>query len=336
MNEGGFDPQKFEDFLGKLKGSQNNWKFGATIALVILVILFLKSTIYTIQPEEVGVVQRFGKFVQTTDPGLHFKLPGGIDKVTKVRTQFVFKQEFGYQTRQAGIRTEYAQNSSQLTEESLMLTGDLNIADVEWSVQFRIYDPAKFLFEIRDPVGTLRYASEAAMRLIVGDRSVDEVLTFGREEINVEVQAKLQEYMDGYKTGIKIVTVQLQDVNPPDAVKESFDDVNKAKQEKETVINQAREAYNKVIPQARGQAEKEISSAEGYATKRINEADGDAKRFREVYKAYSLSPSVIKRRLYIETMADVLKKAKDVYVIDENLKNVMPFLQMMGTPAGQK
>ena len=161
-------------------------------------------------------------------------------------------------------------------------------------------------------------------------------LTFGREEINLEVQTKLQALLDSYETGLRVVTVQLQDVNPPDEVKESFDDVNKAKQEKETVINQAREAYNKVIPRAAGEAEKEISSSEGYATKRINEAEGDASRFKEVLRVYSLSPTVTRRRLYIETMANVIRKTRNVYVVDDKLKNVVPLLQMMSSPASSK
>lgn len=331
MDSGEFDPQKIEEYLSRLRQAPRHWRAILPVVLIIIAAVALLSCTYTIDPEEVGVIQRFGRYIGTTQPGLHFKLPWGIDKLTKVKTQFVYKQEFGFLTAQPGVRTSYS-NASQ-DDVSLMLTGDLNIADVEWSVQYKIHDPVNFLFNVRAPVQTLRDASEAAMRMVVGDHSVDEVLTVGREEVNRKAQDRLQAILDGYQTGIRIVTVELQDVNPPDPVKESFDEVNRARQEKETMINQAREAYNKVIPKARGEAEQQVSAAEGYATKRVNEAKGDADRFNQVYQAYAESPTVTKKKLYIETMTALLARLKNVWIVDEKLKNVVPFFhQMMGNP----
>ena len=322
MSDLPFDPQKIDEFLARLRERQNSWKFGATLLLGLVLALLVASCFYTIQPEEVGVIQRFGKHIGTQGPGLHVKLPWGIDKVTKVKTQFVYKQEFGYRTVPAGARTQYARDADR--ELSLMLTGDLNIAEVEWSVQFRIQDPVQYLFNVRDPIRTLVDAAESSMRLVVGDRSVDEVLTVGREDINLQAREKLQAILNAYETGIRVVTVELQDVNPPDPVKESFDDVNKAKQQKETMINQALEAYNKIIPKARGQAEQTVSNAEGYAATRVNEAKGDANRFLEVFRAYQASPGITRRKLYIETMSKLLADNKTVFIVDDKLKNVLP------------
>ena len=329
-----FDPQKIEEYLKNLKVDKNQWKFGAGIALVLLFLVLFSSNrftpFYTNDAEEVGVVQRFGRFLTITQPGLHFKIPF-VDDVTKIKTRRVYKEEFGYATATPGVRTSYERGGSS-KDVSLMLTGDLNIADVEWAVHYRIQEPQKFIFNVRDPIRTLRDASEAAMRLIVGDRSVDEVLTVGREEINLQCQIKLQEILDSYETGIRVVTIELQDVNPPDQVKASFDDVNNAKQERETMVNKAREAYNKVIPKARGEAEQLVTAAEGYATKRINEAKGDATRFLEVYKAYAASPTVTKRKLYIETMEQTLSRLENVWIVDDQLKNIIPMLQSISTP----
>lgn len=337
MPDNDFDPQRIEEFLQRLRHNRSAWRVGAAVAAGLIALVLLGSTVYTVQPAEVGVVQRFGAYLETTPPGLHFKLPWGIDTVTKVKTAYVYKEEFGYKTDRVGTRTQYRESPDD-AGEALMLTGDLNMANVEWAVQYRIQDPVRFLFNVRNPTQTLRDASQAAMRLVVGDRSVDEVLTVGREEINLRTALKLQNILESYETGIKIVTVELQDVNPPDPVKESFDEVNRAKQEKETAINRAREAYNKVIPKARGEAEQAISEAEGYALKRINGAKGDAQRFIDVHRAYAAAPTVTRRRLYIETMQRVLGKTDNVWIVDENLKNVVPLLQTFKSPppAGEK
>jgi len=209
-----------------------------------------------------------------------------------------------------------------------MLTGDLNVLVVEWIVQFRVKDPVKFLFNIRDPRGTIRSISEAVMRQVVGDNSVSEVLTTRRVEINIAVQEKLQEILDSYDSGIQIVTVKLQDVNPPDPVKPSFNEVNEAKQEKEKVINQAWEAYNKAIPTARGQAEKTIKKSEGYALNRINQAKGDAAKFIATWDAYKDSKDVTRKRLYLETMNEVIPKAGNKYIFDSDQKGILPLLRL--------
>jgi membrane protease subunit HflK len=209
-----------------------------------------------------------------------------------------------------------------------MLTGDLNLADVEWVVQYRVDDPYLYLFKVRSPVNTLRDISEACMRQIVGDRTVNEVLTVGRTEIANSVHQAMQALCTEYSLGIKIEQVVLQDVNPPDEVKDAFNAVNQAQQEKETLINQARSEYNKIIPRARGQAEETIQKAEGYATERVNNALGEATRFDALYREYIKAPEVTKRRLYLETMSSIIPKLGNKIITDEEGNNVLPLLQM--------
>ena len=296
------------------------------IVIGVLVIWFLISSFYSIDAEEVGIIQRFGKYVRRTEPGLHLKLPWGIESVTKVKTQRVFKQEFGFRTVRAGVKTQYSQGD--YSQESLMLTGDLNAALVEWIVQYRIKDPAAYLFNVRNVEATIRYVSESIMRQVVGDRSVDEVIILTRKEIAVRATELMQELLDEYKTGIDIVTVNLQDVNPPEPVQPAFNEVNEARQEKERIINEAWERYNAAIPKAKGQAEQTIQSAEGYATNRVNRAQGDANRFEAVWREYNRAEDVTRRRLYLETMNDILPKVKKKYVIDEDSENFLPLLDL--------
>jgi len=295
-------------------------------AVVIAAIIVLSTTFFSIGPDEQGVVQRFGKYVRTEESGLHMKLPFGIETMKKVKVEFVFKEEFGFRTLKSGVRTVYSDRNFQ--DESLMLTGDLNLAVVEWIVQFKISDPRAFLFHVRDVEKTIRDVSESVVREIVGDRSVTEVLTTGRMEVATEVQLRMQEILNTYDIGIKIGTVKLQDVNPPDVVKPAFNEVNEAKQEKERMINQAWEAYNQQIPLAVGTAKKAIESAEGYKLNRVNRAQGDADNFRAVWRAYRASRDVTRKRLYLETMNEILPKIKKKYVIDEAQKNVLPFLNL--------
>ena len=292
---------------------------------IIIILLILATGIYSTGPDEVGVIQRFGKYVRTTQPGLHLKIPL-IEKLTNVKVKYIFKEEFGYRTAKAGVVTKYS--SKNYFEESLMLTGDLNVLVVEWITQFKVKDPVKLLFNIRYPQRTIRNISEAVMRQVVGDNTVNEVLTNRRVEINLEVQDKLQKILDSYDSGIQIVTVKLQNVNPPDPVKPSFNEVNEAKQEKEKVINQAWEAYNKIIPKARGEAEKTISEAEGYALNRINTAKGDVANFTAVWEAYKNSKEVTKKRLYLEAMNEILSTAGSKYIVDPSQKGILPFLNL--------
>lgn len=298
----------------------------APVIFIILLIAAALSSFYSVGPDEVGVIRFFGKYVRQTSPGLHFKIPFGMEKVNKVKVKYIFKEEFGFRTEKAGVVTRYSSKS--YFGESLMLTGDLNVLVVEWVTQFKVKDPVKLLFNIRNPGRTLRNISEAVMRQIVGDYSVNEVLTTHRVEINQAVQDKMQEILDSYSSGIQIVTVKLQDVNPADPVKPSFNEVNEAKQEKEKVINQAWEAYNKVVPRARGEAEKTIRHAEGYALDRVNRAQGDAAKFMQTWNAYKNSKEVTRKRLFLETMNEILPRTGRKFIIDSDQKGVLSLLNL--------
>lgn len=307
-------------------------KYALPIAVIFVGIAFLATLLYSVGAEEVAVVQRFGRYKRTTEPGLHMKIPFGVEKATKVKVKRIFKEEFGFRTLHPGIKTVRAAKKN--PEESLMLTGDLNSLVVEWIVQYKVKDPVKRLFNIRDPQETVRAISEAVMRQVVGDNSVTEVLTTRRVEVNVEVQLWLQEILDSYDSGIHIVTVKLQDVNPPDEVKPAFNEVNEAKQEKERVINEAWEAYNKAIPQAKGEAEREISEAEGYGVDRVNRSQGDARRFLATWEQYKDAKEVTRKRLYLETLSEVLPRAGRKYIMDTKEGGVLPILQLQQEGGG--
>lgn len=300
-------------------------KNGKTVIIVIVAALLGFNIFFQIGAEEVGVITRFGKYVRTESSGLNTKIPF-IENVYKVPVERQQKHEFGFRTKKADVRTTYSKANTQ--DESLMLTGDLNLANVEWVIQYRVLDAYKYLFKVRNPVNTLRDISEAAMRKVVGDRTVNEVLTVGRAEVANEVQLMAQAMSDEYDLGLKIEQVVLQDVNPPEPVKAAFNDVNEAQQEKETLINEAKSAYNKIIPKARGQAEETIEKAEGYATERVNNAEGNVARFNELYKEYVKAPEVTKRRLYLETMERVLPMMGNKIITDQEGNNVLPLLQM--------
>ncbi|MBU1998567.1 MAG: FtsH protease activity modulator HflK [Candidatus Omnitrophota bacterium] len=286
----------------------------------------LRGLIYSIGPDEVGVIQRFGKYSGLSTPGLHAKIPFGVDKVTPIKVEKVFKDEFGFRTVESGVRTRYSARNYE--DESLMLTGDLNILDVRWIVQFKIKDPVKLLFSTRRPEDNIHDISEVVMRRFVGDYSVDEVLTTKREEVDDLVQHEIQRILDMYNVGVQIVTVKLLDVNPPEKVKSAFNEVNEAKQEKEKMINQAWEAYNKVIPKAKGTAEKTIREAEGYALDKINRAKGESARFLATLEEYKKAPDITKKRLYLETLVQVLPNAKEKYIIDSQQKSILPLLDI--------
>ncbi|RLC50389.1 MAG: FtsH protease activity modulator HflK [Candidatus Cloacimonadota bacterium] len=296
------------------------------ILLIAAILVFIFTGLYTVDPEEVGVIQRFGKYLKTTEPGLHFKIPFGVDMLTKVPVRKVMKEEFGFRTLKAGVKTQYSRRDYSI--ESLMLTGDLNIADVEWIVQYRIKDPVKFLFKIRNVEETIRDVSEAVMREVVGDRSVDEVIVLSRKEIADEVNLLLQKQLNRYNAGIEIVTINLQNVNPPDKVKPAFNEVNSAKQEKEKIVNEAWQKYNQIIPEARGKAKRTIEEAEGYAVDRVNRAKGDAERFNQVYTQYKKAKDVTKKRLYLETMEKILPEIEKIYIVDDKQKGILPLLNL--------
>jgi modulator of FtsH protease HflK len=298
---------------------------------VLLVVLFavivLFGSFYQIAPDEMGVILRFGKFVRTTEPGLHLKLPFGIEALTKVPVQQQLKQEFGFRTTRPGIRSEYA-STPDTQKEAVMLTGDLNVLNVEWIVQYKIKDPYKYLFKMREAEATFRDMNEAVVRRVIGDNSVDEVLTVGRDRLAHEARESLQNLCNLYEIGIDISQLIFQDINPPEAVKPSFNEVNESLQEKERKINEAWAEYNNEIPKATGVAEQTIRGAEGYATERVNNARGDASRFTAVYQEYARAPLVTRKRLYLETMADVMQKIGKKVIFDGQLKNLMPLFNL--------
>ena len=283
------------------------------------------ATVMQVDTEEVAIVTRFGKYHRTVESGLGYKIPL-IEQVRKVPVERQQKLEFGFRTVKPGVRTNYSREG--VKGEALMLTGDLNLADVEWVIQYRVDNPYNYLFKVRNPESTLRDISESAMRQIVGDRTVNEVLTTGRAEIASELKILIQDICRDYSLGVEIDQVVLQDVNPPESVKAAFNAVNEAQQEKETLINKAKSAYNKVIPKASGQAQETIQKAEGYAMERVNTAKGEVSRFNDLYTEYVKAPEVTKRRIYLETMEDVLPKLGKKIVTDEKGNNVLPLLQM--------
>jgi len=307
---------------------------GSTRGTLIMALLVLAgvgawSAYYTVPSDSVAVVQRFGKYLKEVPPGLHFKLPLGIDRATIVPVKRQLKQEFGFTTPGATDPYQSPRGGERETRlETEMVTGDLNAALVEWVVQYRISDPVKYLFEVREPSETLRYVSESVMREVVGDRTVDEVITIGRQEIETEALAKMQVLASKYVMGISIDQVQLKNINPPRPVQESFNEVNQAQQEKEKLINEARRDYNKVIPLAEGEKDQRIREADGYRLKRINEAEGDAARFNALLAEYRKAPEVTRRRIYIETLQEVLPGIRSKIIIDEQARNILPLLNL--------
>lgn len=295
------------------------------IAAVVVVLLF--GSVYQVSPEEIGVILRFGKFARTSDPGLHFKLPLGIELLTRVPVQRQLKLEFGFRTTRPGVRSEY-RITPETAKEAVMLTGDLNVVVVEWIVQYKIKDAYNFLFKLRNVEDTFRFMNEAVVTKIIGDNSVDEVLTIGRARIASQAKEELQQLCDLYEIGIDVNQLIFQDVNPPDLVKPSFNEVNESLQEKERKINEAWSDYNQEIPRASGEAEQVIRGAEGYATERVNRSQGDAALFTSVYKEYARAPLVTRKRLYLETINEVLLKIKKKIILDEKQRNFLPLLNL--------
>ena len=297
------------------------------IVLVLFAVALVFSTWFTVEPEETGLVIRFGKLVRSTPSGLNLKLPFPIERVIKVPIERQLKEEFGFRTESSGEgQSRYA--SGDFEGESGMLTGDLNVAVVEWTAQYRIRDPYLFLFKVRNVQKTFRDMNETVMREVIGDRSVNEVLTVGRQEIASEAERRLQALCDQYETGIKVEQIVLQDVNPPDEVKPSFNEVNQAQQEREKMINQARADYNQVVPRAKGEALQTIEQAEGFAADRVNRARGDGELFTQVHAAYRRAPEVTRRRMYLETLGTIYPKVKQKIVVDESLEGVLPLLPL--------
>jgi membrane protease subunit HflK len=315
--------KKVGDSLSLGKGRKPLW---IIVIVIFLAIILAYTAFYTISPGHQGVILRFGRYSGMAQPGLHFKIPFGVDTVFKVHTEQVDTETFGFKTTSPGIRTQY-EKSAATERESLMLTGDLNVIDVEWIIQFRREDPRKYLFNVQEPIMAIRDISESVNRRIVGNRSFDYVLQ-NREEVNKMAQEELQKILDDYETGIRVVNVRLQNVVPPDPVKGAFNEVNEAQQEKERLINEAQETYNRQIPQARGEAERTINGARGFALERVNHAKGDAARFSAVLKEYGNAKEVTKQRLYLEAFQMILPNAKEIYIIDSEQKGLLPLLQL--------
>ena len=316
----------FRSFHGRdLQPPNINPRMIGWVVIAVLVLLVGFSTVFTVEPAEVGVVMTFGRYSREAGPGLRFKFPWPVQTVTKVPVQRQLKQEFGFSTPGAG---DPYQSPSDGARETEMVTGDLNAALVEWVVQYRISDPVKFLFEVREPSATLRYVSESVMREVVGDRTVDEVITIGRQEIESEALVKMQELTTKYAMGISIDQVQLKNINPPGPVQASFNEVNQAQQEKEKLINEARRDYNKVIPLAEGEKDQRIREADGYRLKRVNEAEGDVARFSALLAEYSKAPEVTRRRIYLETLQDIMPAVRSKIIVDEQTRSILPMLNL--------
>jgi len=329
------------------------WKWIIAAVAVVIIVMGAQTSVYTVPTDSAGVVQRFGRYSRTTEPGIHLKFPLGIEEAVAVPVKRVQKEEFGFRTLKAGVDTQYLgaeeiegrranaedlmtliresgerisrSTTSQLAErareilrgEYVMLTGDLNITDVEWIVQYLIKDARSYLFNIREPRQTIRDASQAVMRQLIGNGSVDEAITIGRIEYEVSAKEALQKLLDEYETGIHIVTVKLQSSNPPQKVRPAFNEVNKALQQKETRINEAMKAYNEAVPKTKGEAKKAIETAKGYAAERVNQALGDIAKFESIYAEYAKAPDITKQRMYLETMSKVLPLIPEKWIIEQ-------------------
>lgn len=306
----------------------------AVIPLVLILLWAAFSSFYTVQPEEQAVVKRFGAVVEITDPGLHFKIPFGVDRVERVASARVLKQEFGFRTVDQRGNEPSRYSSGDFTAESLMLTGDLNVIDVEWVVQYRIQDPIKYLYQQREPDTTLRDISESVMRRVVGNRLGSEVLTVGRVEIARGARDEIQSIMDSYDSGLHVITVELQDVVPPQAVRPAFNEVNEARQERERMINEATKRANQQIPRAEGEAQRLIAEAQGYATERVNRSYGETARFRAMLGEYQNVPEVTRARIYLETMAEVLPNVGQVLMVQEDQVGPLPLMNVRDARQG--
>lgn len=326
-----YDPEDVVNLVRKRAAAMGG-KLIALIVAGLLLLIVLTSSWFTVQPEETGIVQRFGAVDRTVGPGLHFKFPNGIERVRMVPTARVLKEEFGFMTSaiEPGQRTQYAAGKKTFKEVSLMLTGDLNVIDVQWIVQYRIEDPTSYLFKVRESGQTIRDTAEAVMRQVVGNRLGSDVLTVGRVAVSTEVKEQMQAILTDYQTGVRLVTVELQDVTPPNSVKPAFNEVNEARQDRERTINQAQEQANREIPKARGVAVRTVTEAEGYAVERVNRAQGEATRFKAVLADYKKAPEVTRRRLYLEAMESMLPEAKALYIVDSEQKAMLPMLSMDG------
>ena len=301
-----------------------------TAAIAIAIVMFVWTSFYTVPAESQGVVLRFGRLLKTVEPGLHFKIPLGIDTAVILPTRRQLKLEFGFGT--PGTTNPDQVSANDFDEQKSMVTGDLNSALVEWVIQYRIADATEYLFQVRQPGQTLRDLSEASMREVIGDRTVDEVITIGRQDIEINALKRMQEMVKLYNLGIRVDQVQLKNVNPPRQVESSFNEVNKAQQDRENMINIANGDYNKVVPKAKGEAEQTIRGAEGYRFKRVNEAEGDAAAFTSVLEQYVKAPEITRTRIYYETMGEAIPQMGQKIIVDESLKQLLPIFPLSQKP----
>ncbi|MBT5470270.1 MAG: FtsH protease activity modulator HflK [Nitrospina sp.] len=293
------------------------------IILLLLVVWIIPGTFYFVEPDEEGVVTRFGKFSRTTSPGLHFKFPSPIEHAATPKITQIRRAEIGFRAAQG-------RPTQRVPAESLMLTGDQNIIDINLVVQYRIMDSVQFLFNVRRPHKLIRDSAETVIRGITGSKKIDEALTTGKAEIQVLAKDQIQALLDHYKSGLQVVTIQLQDVHPPEQVADSFKDVVRAREDKERMINEAQGYRNAVIPEARGQAAQIVRVAEGYREEKIKRAEGDAKRFLQQYQEYKKAPDITRKRIYLETMEEILPSIKK-FVVEKNSGNgVLPILPLGG------
>jgi membrane protease subunit HflK len=303
-----------------------------SVAMVILTLSLLSASFFTIKPNEKGVVLRFGKFQRTVDPGLHFKVPM-VDEVFKVDVMDIRKEEFGFRTTAAAQRSQFTKQG--MADESLMLTGDKNVIDVEWIVQYKIKDPVAYLFRVGNVSQAVRDISEAMVRRIVGNMDFDFILG-NRDLLANQSLREMQRELDRYGTGVDLIKLQLQDVNPPDQVKPAFNEVNEADQDMKRSVNEAEEAYNREIPKARGTAKQIAEEAQGYSAQRLNKAKGETSRFVAILKEYQRAREVTRRRMYLEAMQEVLPQVTEIYVVDKEQKTLLPLLDLGKGAAARK
>jgi len=310
-----------------------NPRVAVTIFIIIVLFATVVSSVFVVDQRETAVVLRLGRFLRSADEGLHFKLPFGVDRNINVETQVVKKLEFGYRTERAGVQTVFS--AQDFPGESIMLTGDLNIVDVEWSIQYRISDPKAYLFNVQDQEKTIRDISQSVINQLVGDRAILDVIGTERENIEFIGQENMNEAFASYDLGIRVTALKLQNIVPPKgAVQNAFEDVNRAIQDRSRFIEEGKEAFNQAIPRARGQALQIVQEAEGYYEERINRALGDTARFRAVYEEYRENPKVTRSRLYFEMFEEVFKNAEGTDLIDRNLDNFIPLKNLVPTFQG--
>lgn len=317
---------------------------GTIIGIIVLALalLFGQSLFYTVGPKEEVVVQRFGEYARTTGSGLHFKLPYPFETVTAVPTKAVRTIEFGFGTMKAGKRTQYRNTTGRDIVMARQVTGDLNLAHIEWTVQWKVHSARDYLFSVggdertqeANVWETISDVSEKVVRRIIGDISVDDAVTTGREQVGVDAKIEIQEIMDSFNSGVTIVKVDIQKAQPPtDKVIDAWESVNRARQEKDRLVNVALAARNDVIPAARGQKERAIKEATGYAMRITEAALGRAEAFLAQAAEYKKAPKLTKRRLYIEAMEGIMRDA-DVTVIDAGLgRSAVPFMNLLDNKA---